>query len=66
MEANQKFKEVTKKEYYDSFMNLDAVVRINDLKGYPYKVEWTLRNCRTLIAYSEPIDANNYKYFILI
>jgi hypothetical protein len=59
------YKEVTKEEYYNSFMHLDAICKVNDLKPYPYTVEWTLRNGRTLIAYSEPIDANNYKYFII-
>jgi len=59
-------KEVTKEEYYNSFMNLDAILTVDDSKGYPYSAKWSLRGKREIIAKSEPIDkrGNEYKYFI--
>lgn len=60
-------KEVTKQEYYDSFMNLDAIHHVDDSKGYPYASNWTLRNnSRVIIARSEPTNkqGTENKYFI--
>lgn len=59
-------KEVTKEEYHNYFMNLDAVLTVDDSKGYPYGSKWSLRGRSEVIAKSEPIDktGNEHKYFI--
>lgn len=60
------FQKVTKEQYYASFMNLDAVISIDDSNGYPYGSSWNLRGKREIIAKSIPTDktGNNYDYFI--
>jgi len=60
------FKKVTKQQYYDSFMNLDAIHTVDNSKGYPYGSIWNLRGKREIIAKSIPTDktGNNYDYFI--
>jgi len=60
------FKKVTKKEYYDSFKNLDAILTIDTSNGYPYGSIWNLRGHSDVIAKSIPADksGNNFDYFI--
>jgi len=62
------FKKVNKKEYYDSFKNLDAILTVDTSKGYPYGSIWNLRGKgnRDVIAKSIPADksGNNFDYFI--
>jgi len=62
------FKKVSKEEYYNSFMNLDAVHTVDDSKGYPYGSIWNLRGKRDVIAKSIPTDKRgyNFDYFIKI
>lgn len=65
-------RKVTKEQYYESFMNKDAVL---SLKGnYPYTAEWTLRGSREIIAKSVEADKdengnliypNKVEYFII-
>lgn len=44
-------KQVTKKEFYDSFKHLDAVCNVTQTKPH-VETEWNLRNHREVIAKS--------------
>lgn len=59
-------REVTKEEYLKAFMNFDSICTVDNSKGYPYIVYWTLRNRPDdIIAKKVPINkTNKYQYLI--
>ncbi len=54
-------KQVTKEEYYKSFLHLDAVISLQG--NWPYTVIWSLRNGKILAKSTEEPNGNK-KYYI--
>ena len=59
--------QVTKEEFYAKIGPVDAVMTVITHKGYPYEVEWKMRNSRSLIGKSvgEYTDGIKHKYPII-